>query len=225
MSWNPLSKTSPFYLFISFHILFFLSLSLSLPRWLWHCLVERVSCFVWHLAGNVVSPSLSLTQSVLLSIFFCLTRFQKALYLLSQGSTTLCINLFNYAFIYAAVALCKCTLWLNKLFRCLAVCSPHWVFASDIMQQQQQQQQETPCLWCVCARPIFALLNWWRGLGDCKNTVCYTNWYWVGKSNGFLSRCDRGQLVGKDISWSFWILPSHSVSAGFGPPCCASGIL
>lgn len=134
-------------------ILPFLSRSLPLSTSVALALSRR-SAFhvsVWRLAGSVVSPSLS--------IFFCLTRFQKALYLLSRGSTTLCINLFNYAFIYAAVALCKCTLWLNKLFRCLAVCSPRWVFASDIMQHQQ----ETRCLWCVRVSPICGPLKWWWG--------------------------------------------------------------
>lgn len=169
MSWNPLSKASPFYLFISCHIPFFLSPFLSLLCWPWHCLAERVSCFVG--AWRVVSLSLTL---ILTLSFSCLAHFQKALYLLSLGSTTLCINLFNYAFIYAAIALCKCTLWLNKLFRCLAVCSPRRVFASDIMQQQQ----ETPCLKWGCASlspigPARPVKGPWRSQQHC---VSFTNW-------------------------------------------------
>lgn len=116
MSWNPLSKTSPFYLFISCHIPFFLSLSSS--PYLGG--LGIVSLNEFHVLSDAWRVVFSLSFALSLSIFFCLTRFQKALYLLSRGSTTLCINLFNYAFIYAAVALCKCTLWLNKLFRCLA---------------------------------------------------------------------------------------------------------
>lgn len=110
--------------YFPFFFSFILSLStpvaMALSRWL--CLM-----FDWFMAGSVVSHALC--------IFFHLTHFQKALYLLSLGSTTLCINLFNYAFIYAAIALCKCTLWLNKLFHCLAVWFPHWVFDGDIMKQ------------------------------------------------------------------------------------------
>lgn len=94
------------YLFPAIFLSFFLSSSLYLGG------LGIVSLNAFHVLSDAwrvvlsLSPSLSLT----LSIFFCLTRFQKALYLLSRGSTTLCINLFNYAFIYAAVALCKCTL-------------------------------------------------------------------------------------------------------------------
>lgn len=150
MSWNPLSKASPFYLFISCHFPFFLSL-LFLPWWPWHCLIEHASVFCRSLAGGVVSPVLTS-----FFFFFCLACFQKALYLLSLGSTTLCINLLNYAFIYAAVALCKCTLWLNKLFHCLAVCSPHQVFASDIMERGTPRLK---CASCLCG-----LLNWLRAM-------------------------------------------------------------
>lgn len=155
MSWNPLSKASPFYLFISCHIPFFLSL-LSLPWWPWYCLIEHASVFV--AAWRVV---LSLPSFII--FFFCLACFQKALYLLSLGSTTLCINLLNYAFIYAAVALCKCTLWLNKLFHCLAVCSPHQVFASDIMEHGTQRLK---CGSCLCG-----LLNWLRAM-ETTETLC-----------------------------------------------------
>lgn len=118
------------------------------------CGLGIVSLSAFHVLSDAWRVALSLSLAP--SIFSCLTRFQKALYLLSRGSTTLCINLFNYAFIYAAVALCKCTSWLNKLFRCLAVCSPRWVFASDIMQQQQR---ETPSLYAasVSVRVPFVL--------------------------------------------------------------------
>lgn len=90
------------YLFPAIFLSFVLSSSLYLGG------LGIVSLNVFHVPSDAWRVPLSLSLS--LSIFFCLTRFQKALYLLSRGSTTLCINLFNYAFIYAAVALCKCTL-------------------------------------------------------------------------------------------------------------------
>ena len=94
-------------------------------------------------------PSFSLFPS--LSVFLA-THSLKPLCLSSQGTATLCINLFNYAFIYAAVALCKCILWLNKLFPCFTgVCSlsvcwwHHTVSARNLM-----------ALMCVCG---------WVGVG------------------------------------------------------------
>lgn len=144
---------------LSFCLSFILPLStpvaMALSRWL--CLM-----FDRFMAGSVVSHALC--------IFFHLARFQKALYLLSLGSTTLCINPFNYAFIYAAIALCKCTLWLNKLFHCLAVWFPRW----------------SVCRWHHEAvgrgsvSKVWVLFETAEGLGRSqKHTEGFTKWYLV----------------------------------------------